>query len=321
MHPYLRIARPDNWFKNLFVLPGWYIACVFNKMDFTATIVPLLVGLAATNLIASANYVINEWLDRDFDKFHPVKKHRPSVTMGLDSRKIYLEYVLLCICGLGLASTLGIYFLSVSICLLAMGFLYNVKPFRTKDKPYLDVLSESVNNPIRLLLGWFVVSGSLFPPSSLLLTYWMGGAFLMGIKRYSEYRFIGNPANAGQYRKSFCTYTESTLLVSSFLYAICAAFFGGVFLVKHKVELVLAFPLFSILFAWYFFIGLKPESAAQYPERLYKERSFLAYVTFVVLCTLILIKVDIPRLNQFLFNSYRLTNIERPTLLFEKRNF
>ncbi len=39
-----------------------------------------------------------------------------------------------------------------------MGVLYNVKPFRTKDIAYLDVLSESINNAIRLLLGWFFVT-------------------------------------------------------------------------------------------------------------------------------------------------------------------
>ena len=28
-----------------------------------------------------------------------------------------------------------------------MGVVYNVPPLRTKEWPYLDVLSESVNNP------------------------------------------------------------------------------------------------------------------------------------------------------------------------------
>ena len=98
--------------------------------------------------------------------------------------------------------------------------VYNVRPFRAKDRPYLDVLSESLNNPLRLLLGWSVVLGNQLPPSSVLITYWMGGAFLMGIKRYAEYRAIGDPVAAGRYRRSFRRYTETTLLLSSFFYAL-----------------------------------------------------------------------------------------------------
>ena len=38
-----------------------------------------------------------------------------------------------------------------------MGCLYNFSPVRTKDVPYLDVLTESINNPLRLLLGWSAI--------------------------------------------------------------------------------------------------------------------------------------------------------------------
>jgi decaprenyl-phosphate phosphoribosyltransferase len=78
-----------------------------------------------------------------------------------------------------------------------MGLVYNVKPVRTKDRQYLDVLSESVNNALRVLLGWSAIISDVLPPSSILLAYWMGGAYLMAIKRYSEYRFINSSEQAG----------------------------------------------------------------------------------------------------------------------------
>ena len=55
--------------------------------------------------------------------------------------------------------------------LLFMGLIYNVPPIRSKERPYLDVLSESINNPIRLLLGWFVVTERELPPASLVVIY------------------------------------------------------------------------------------------------------------------------------------------------------
>src|SRR3546814_15646823 len=72
--------------------------------------------------------------------------------------------------------------------------MYNLKPLRTTHKAYLDVISESINNPIRLTLGWTMVDPTTLPPSSLLLAYWTGGAFLMGAKRLSEYRDISTEA-------------------------------------------------------------------------------------------------------------------------------
>ena len=50
-----------------------------------------------------------------------------------------------------------------------MGILYNVEPIRTKDRAYVDVLSESINNPLRFLLGWSAIVSDVLPPSSVLL--------------------------------------------------------------------------------------------------------------------------------------------------------
>lgn len=89
--------------------------------------------------------------------------------------------------GFILGMSVNITFLFSVLWLWVMGLVYNVEPLRTKDIPVLDVLSESVNNAIRLLAGWFMVSGDTLPPLSLIAGYWMGGAFLMGIKFRAAY--------------------------------------------------------------------------------------------------------------------------------------
>src|SRR3546814_15555338 len=84
----------------------------------------------------------------------------------------------------------------------------------------LDVISESINNPIRLTLGWTMVDPTTLPPSSLLLAYWTGGAFLMGAKRLSEYRDISTEAGMQmlhRYRRSFSAYTAESLTVCCLL--------------------------------------------------------------------------------------------------------
>jgi decaprenyl-phosphate phosphoribosyltransferase len=303
MNSYVRMARPDHWIKNLFVLPGTVAALVMLKVPLLPLIWPLLLGLVSVNLISSANYLINEWLDAAFDKFHPVKRLRPSVAGLVKGRFVYLSYALLAVSGLLLALVVSKPFLLAAAALLLMGLLYNVKPFRTKDRAYLDVLSESINNPIRLLLGWFVVTSQFLPPSTLVLGYWMGGAFLMAVKRYSEFRVFPNRQTAGLYRRSFARYTEESLLLSSVFYAIIASLLIGVFMIKYRVELVLTFPLLAILFVWYLHVGLKPNSAAQHPEQLYREKGLFFFVLLLGVLMVVLLFVDVPWLHVLLSNA------------------
>jgi hypothetical protein len=147
---------------------------------------------------------------------------------------------------------------------------------------------------IRLLLGWFIITSAYQPPISILIGYWFAGAFLMATKRFAEYRMIGDPSVAGLYRKSFAHYTETSLLVSSFFYAMCATFFIGVFMIKYRMEYIIAMPFVFGLFCFYLYIAFKPDSAVQKPEKLYKEKSLLVYIAVLIAILAILTFVDLP---------------------------
>lgn len=304
INDYISIARPDHWFKNFLILPGVVIAVMLTHPPLATLWLPLLLGFFSTCAIASANYVINEWLDTETDKYHPTKKSRPFVKGGMNIRLVFLEYLLLAVTGLYMASRISSYFVLCALSLLFMGIIYNVKPFRTKDKVYLDVLSESINNPIRLLLGWFIVTRTIIPPASFIVAYWMGGAFLMNTKRYAELRFIAIPKVALMYRKSFRYYTEEKLLLMSFFYSMCSAFFLGIFLIKHRIELLLSLPFLAVLFTWYLYIGMKPDSNAQKPEKLYRETAFILYLLFLLVFMTTLLFVDLPWLHFLTKNTF-----------------
>lgn len=298
MKKYIKIARPDHWVKNAFIFPGIAIAILLTDYSFSVdTLWKLLAGFFATCFIASANYVINEWLDAEFDKFHPTKKNRPVVSENMKFSLVMLEYVICIVIGIGLSLLVNIPFLLMEVWLLIMGVLYNVKPIRTKDIPYLDVLSESINNMIRLLLGWFIITDAYQPPSSILIGYWFAGAFLMATKRFAEYRMIGDPETAGLYRKSFKYYTEQSLLISTFFYALTATFFIGIFMIKYRIEYLIAMPFVFGLFCFYLAIAFKPDSAAQKPEKLYREKKLLIYISVLIVILAVLTFVDIPALD------------------------
>jgi 4-hydroxybenzoate polyprenyltransferase len=305
--PYVQIARVDHWFKNVFMVLGVLLAFFYQPhlLSFTS-LLPLFVAVLATCLVASSNYVLNEILDAPRDRLHPVKRHRPAAAGMVNARIGYAEWLILAVVGFALAFQINLAFGWSAISLWVMGIVYNVPPVRSKEWPYVDVLSESINNPIRLLLGWFALISSTVPPLSLVLAYWMLGAFFMATKRYAEYRHIGNPEVAASYRRSFQHYTEPRLLISMFFYACTCAVFGGIFVVRYHLELILFTPVATGLLAFYLSLGMKPDSPTQNPEHLYKERGFMVYLVFSVSLFVLLMFTSIPFL-------YDLFNVEPST--------
>jgi len=216
MNAYLEILRINEWYKNITVLLGIIFALFLSKTaiysnDFSLIIVILVLSC----LISSANYILNAITDMDYDGKHPFKKFRP-----LPSKKITKDIaiiIMLLILVISLYISLSIFNSNVTMALLSLflaAIIYNVKPIRLKDIPYIDVLSESINNPIRFMIGWFIFSNN-FPSFWFLLLVWFLACILMTKKRYEELKKYPN-----SYRSSMKYYTSFSLKFMIFLYSI-----------------------------------------------------------------------------------------------------
>jgi len=296
---YIQIARVDHWVKNVFVLPGVVVALSVDRSRLASwSWKSFLIGMLAVCLIASSNYVINEILDSPYDRNHPTKSNRPVAAGLVRIGWAYVEWVALMVAGLALAGLVSKPFTLTVLTLWVMGCLYNMPPVRTKDVPYVDVLSEAVNNPLRMLAGWNLTGCALIPPASLLLSYWMIGCYFMAIKRFAELRDIGDPHRSSSYRKSFAFYNERRLLVSIMFYAAQAMLFFGAFIMRYRVELILSFPLVALVMSLYLSIAFKPDSAAQRPEGLYREPALMIAVVACAAIMVILFFVNLPVLHR-----------------------
>jgi 4-hydroxybenzoate polyprenyltransferase len=94
----LRLIRPKQWIKNGFVIAP----LVFARGLFDPSMLLLaLRAFAAFCLTASAIYIINDIADREADRAHPRKRHRPLAagTLGLH-HALLLEVLLLVGSGL-----------------------------------------------------------------------------------------------------------------------------------------------------------------------------------------------------------------------------
>ena len=307
---HVRICRIDHWFKNVFVLPGVVVAIgIVPHVDYDDFWWHLVVGLLAVCLIASSNDVINELMDAPYDVHQPTKRFRPVPSGQVNIPLGYAQWIALMLVGLGLGALVTWKLVLALLALWIMGCLYNLPPIRTKDHAYLDVASEAINNPLRMLVGWYIVTTTVVPPISLLVSYWMIGCYFMAAKRFAEYNdFERTGDDAARYRKSFAHYTSERLLVSIMFYASAAMLFFGAFIVRYRLELILAFPLVAVFMALYLHLAFRPDSPVENPEKLYRERGLMLVLVACVVVMTVLLFVDLPFLGDWFSSSVHSTS-------------
>ncbi|MBM3310815.1 MAG: hypothetical protein FJY80_04845 [Candidatus Aminicenantes bacterium] len=288
MTAYLRAMRLDRWPRSLAIFLG-SAAYVFLHRDAPARFG--LDGLAWRSAaaflltwgISTANYVINEIVDLPYDAHHPTKRFRPLVRGEIRETPFALLGIGLTL--VSLAASLAVFdrplFFSLAALLFA-GFVYNVRPIRTKDIPFLDAISESANNPIRFLIGWFALSAPAdFPPLGMLVSWWGFGNFLMVAKRLSEFRFLKD--KAGDYRSSHRKYSRESLLLGMILSA--AISLAAFFYVAYKFKLqsfALIAPFLVVFFYLIFRKTLREDEVMEEPEKLLVRPKYALFALFLL---------------------------------------
>ena len=173
MHPLIKLLRPHQWIKNGFVFVGLLFGHAWHD---PATVNMALAAFAAFCLLASSVYVMNDLADREQDRLHPDKRHRP-LASGTVSTPAAVMLGLACLGGgLALAFTLagGAPWIFVAYLLLNAAYSAGLK-----HVVILDVFLIAAGFMLRLLAG---TTGIGIAPShwlllcGLLLTLFLGFA-------------------------------------------------------------------------------------------------------------------------------------------------
>jgi 4-hydroxybenzoate polyprenyltransferase len=288
VNSYLEAARLERWPRSLAIFLG-SAAYVFlyrgtpGRLGLDGMAWRSAAAFLLTWGISTVNYIVNEIADRPFDAHHPTKRARPLVRGEIRKAPLVLLGIALLGASLGAAYFVfePAFFFSLA-ALLAAGFVYNVKPVRTKDIPFLDAISESANNPIRFLIGWYAfASAGRRPPLSMLLCWWAFGNFLMVAKRLSEFRFLGD--KAGDYRMSHRRYSRGSLLLGMILSASIslAAFLYIAYQFKLQTFAAIA-PFLVFFFFLIFRKTLREVEVMEEPEKLLARPKYALYALFLL---------------------------------------
>lgn len=279
----LNVFRPLRWYRNAFMLLGALLAIHITEIGISDSYVGILFAFISICFVASGNYGINEVLDAEYDAQHPQKRLRAIPSGKISSTPVVIISIILYIVGVSIVLPLRNTMLIISVSLLILsGILYNVKPLRLKDKPYTDFIAESLNNPIRLLVGWYSVAPSnKLVPSSFILGFWFLGMFLMASKRFGEYRFFKDKGQLAEYRKSFKHYTEERIIISMIASLSAFTFMLGALCIKYSVDLVLFLPFVIVFIVWFFRLAYEKDTIVKDPERVFEKKLFVLYSVLV----------------------------------------
>ena len=144
---YLSLLRPKHWIKNAFIfLPLFFSGEIFN----VEKLLSCLIGFMAFSFIASAVYILNDYMDIEADKKHPVKCSRP-LASGAVSKKAAITLFLICVAlGFAVAALVKLKFLFVLMLYFVMNLGYSLG---LKNISVLDIVLVAMGFVLRIKAG------------------------------------------------------------------------------------------------------------------------------------------------------------------------
>ncbi|MEM9985705.1 MAG: UbiA prenyltransferase family protein [Bacteroidota bacterium] len=180
LRDYLSLMRPHQYIKNLVILAPAFFALRITETD---TLLRTLLGVAGFSLVASAVYILNDYLDREEDRQHPKKKDRP-----LAANRVSPASALLLMLSL-IAVTVPIFWLvDRTAFYLVSGYVFmNVLyTFWLKHIPIIDIFIIALGFLIRVAVGASLAEPDIPLSMWIVLIIFLGALFLALAKRRAD---------------------------------------------------------------------------------------------------------------------------------------
>src|SRR5437588_3170014 len=213
----LRACRPRQWTKNLLVLAAPAAAGVIDRGAVLAELAGAFVALCA---ISSATYLVNDVRDRDADRLHPQKRHRPVAAGELSVRAALLSALALAVFGLALATAIDWKLGALGVGYLGLTASYSLW---WRNVVVFDILVIAAGFVLRALAGG--VATDVYLSRYFIVVTACCAIFLVAAKRYAEQR---DRAVGSRARAALARYTAAQLRATLGLSATVAGVTYGI---------------------------------------------------------------------------------------------
>lgn len=194
--------RPRQWYKNSLLFAGIVFSANVLNASMWATVVLAFIYFC---MLTGGEYLINDILDRERDRKHPLKSQRPIASGQLKvSYAFFFALLLITLALLGAYLTINLIFLLISASYMLLVLLYT---FMFKKLVIADVLVISLGFVIRAAAGCLAIDVFISP--WLIICTFLLALFLALEKRWYELVILSN--NAEVYRPSLSRYSAKML--------------------------------------------------------------------------------------------------------------
>jgi len=278
---YLRLLRPKQWIKNLFV----FAALIFARDVFQLPLLELTAAAFILFCLASSGiYVINDILDREQDRNHPVKSGRP-----IASGRIPVDSAVCLALALLVAGLIGSFLVArplgyVTLVYVLLMVLYS---FWLKQQVILDVFTIAAGFILRVVAG-AAATGVYLSPWLLLCTVFLSLFIALGKRRHELYLLSDNAAG---HRSALSSYSFAFIdqMVGIATSATIISYSLYTFLAPTNRNLIYTIPFVLYGLFRYLFVVYQQKSGGAPEEVLLHDRPLLAAVVlWIIACFIIL---------------------------------
>jgi 4-hydroxybenzoate polyprenyltransferase len=193
--------RPEQWTKNLLLFAGLLFGGRFLELG---AIITALAGFVIFSALSGATYLLNDIWDREVDRRHPLKQHRPIASGQLDIRTAVWSAAVLIAGAIGAAWLLNPRLAGIAAAYVVLLFSYSTT---LKHVVIVDVLAIAGGFVLRAVAGAVAVSVPI--GSWLLACTTLLALFLALSKRRHEIVILGE--DASRHRRSLEHYSPYLL--------------------------------------------------------------------------------------------------------------
>lgn len=180
MKHYIRLLRPHQYVKNTFILSPLFFSFKFRDLDLLGNVLAVTLCFC---LVASAIYILNDYLDIEEDRKHPKKKNRPLASGAVPVPHAFIMFGLLLLIGIG-----GMAFFSTTALILTGVYVFNnlLYSYGLKHIALLDITMISIGFVLRLFIGEAAGEGELPLSMWIILVTFLLAMFLALAKRRDD---------------------------------------------------------------------------------------------------------------------------------------
>ncbi|MCG8613155.1 MAG: UbiA prenyltransferase family protein [Pseudomonadales bacterium] len=219
--------RVKQWIKNL-IVPVVGIAALNSQSDLYQQISNLAIAFFAFCIASSSIYLINDMMDKEKDRAHPRKRHRPIASGKISESFVYSLLAISMPTSLAMAYHCNIEAMGLLLAYLVINVGYCLK---LKNIPQVDIICVASGFTLRALTGALAVGQNI--------DFWLLGTITFScmalaiMKRMKELKQLGS---SGETRAVLQGYTYEALAKIHDMFLIMSVLATTIYIGNLEIE-------------------------------------------------------------------------------------